>query len=95
MKKCYYKPTRSAPRYFTPCDVARIAQNCIDDSGGDVTPLILMAVVGKQLGFTHIATSVIVNRDTAERSPESKLVRLLEQVRDELDKVLRALGLDV
>lgn len=53
VKKVYYKPTRSSPRYFKPCDVARIAWNCFDD-GMVSDPNVLLACVAKRLGFTHI-----------------------------------------
>jgi len=52
-KKVYYKPNRSAPRYFKPCDVARIAWNCFDDGMVD-DPNVLLACVAKRLGFSHI-----------------------------------------
>ena len=36
-----------SPRYFKPCDVARIAQNCVDDN--DIPPEVVIACVAKKL----------------------------------------------
>jgi hypothetical protein len=90
---CYNKPNRKAKRFFKPCDVARIAQNCIDDSNGTVTPAQLLATVAKQLGYTHI--SVAVKKGTVlEPSRESQLVDILEKMRDGLNEFLRKFGIE-
>lgn len=50
---CRYYPTRTYKRYFKPCDVARIAENCMLDNAG-LDPNVLLSCVAKRLGFTHI-----------------------------------------
>ena len=52
---CFYRPKRSKKRFFSVCDVARIAQNVVDDNGE--APEVVMAYVARQLGFTHISLS--------------------------------------
>lgn len=52
-KKTYYKPNRSVPRYFKPCDVARAAYNCHTDTGNDRIEIIRCVVKG--LGFEYVA----------------------------------------
>ena len=52
---CRKKPNRSAPRFFSPCDVARIARNCVDDR--NLRPEEVLACVAKGLGFTHVSLS--------------------------------------
>ena len=86
-------PTRKQKRYFQPCDVARIAQNCVDDSNGTVTAAQLLATVAKQLGFTHI--SVAIKKDQVlEPSSESQLVTILENMRDSINKFLKIFGIE-
>ncbi len=48
----YTRPCRSTPRYFKCCDVARIAQQCVNDTGESREAL--MAAVAKQLGFPKV-----------------------------------------
>lgn len=52
-RKTYYKPNRSAPRYFKPCDVARAAYNCHVDNSIDRIEIIRCVVKG--LGFEFVA----------------------------------------
>jgi len=52
-KKCYYKPNRSSPRYFSACDAGRIAQQVVDDRL--IPKEIVLACVAKALGFTTIS----------------------------------------
>lgn len=52
-KKTYYKPNRSVPRYFKPCDVSRAAYNCHTDTGADRIEIIRCVVKG--LGFEYVA----------------------------------------
>ena len=54
-ENCKKKPNRTKRRYFTECDVSRIAQNCVDDTG--TTPEELLACIAKHFGFTHISMS--------------------------------------
>lgn len=42
------------PHFFSPCDVARIADNCVKDTGAE--PLEVLFCVAKKLGFSFIAT---------------------------------------
>jgi hypothetical protein len=53
--KCYNKPNRKNPRYFSACDCARIAKQVIQDR--NLTPEQVLACVAKNLGFTHISLS--------------------------------------
>lgn len=53
--KCYYKPNRTKPRYFSACDAARIAKQVVDDRG--LTPEQVLACIAANLGFTHISMS--------------------------------------
>ena len=43
------------PRFFKPCDVARIARNCVSDN--NLTEEEVLACVAKGLGFSHISLS--------------------------------------
>jgi len=94
-KKCYNKPDRKNPRYFKPCDVARIAQNCVEDN--NYPPELVLAYVAKYLGFSHIALQQRKGIDVSDerRSGDSALLRQLEEFRDSLDKFLKRIGLDV
>jgi len=56
-KKCYYKYPRNPPRYFKPCDVARIAQNCVQDND-NIGRAHVLACVANALGFDHICLSL-------------------------------------
>ena len=89
---CYIRPNRKRPRYFKPCDVARIAQNCLDDSDGSVTAEQLLAVVAKQLGFTHISLSV--DPRSVDDKSTSLLIDKLEAMRDSLNRFLKKFGID-
>lgn len=95
--KCYNKPNRKRKRVFMPCDVARIAEYCYDDNNQTVTRELILALVAKRLGFTHIAVKKenvgVVEPTLAER--QSPLLSALESVRDAIDNILRKLGLDV
>lgn len=53
--KTYNKPNRSKPRYFSACDVSRIALQVVDDRG--LTPEQVLACIAKNLGFSHISLS--------------------------------------
>jgi len=52
-KVCFTRPNRSKPRLFTVCDVARIAQQVVDDQ--NEPPEVVLAYVARQLGFSHIS----------------------------------------
>jgi len=52
-KVTVYRPNRTNSRYFTPCDVARIAWNCFDDTGSSKKEII--ACVAKRFEFQVIA----------------------------------------
>lgn len=52
--KVYNKPNRTKPRYFSPCDVARVAFNCVDDTGADRE--LVLACVAEKLGLDFVAT---------------------------------------
>jgi len=62
---CKYKPNRSKPRYFKPCDVARIAWNCWDDEQVS-DPNVLLACIAKRLGFE----SIVLHPDYEDRYDE-------------------------
>jgi hypothetical protein len=53
--KCYDKPNRTKPRFFSSCDAARIARNVVIDT--DQTPEQVLACIAKGMGFTHISLS--------------------------------------
>lgn len=50
---------RGKPRYFSACDVARVARNAVDDRG--YTPESVLACTAKGLGFTYLG----LGKDTA------------------------------
>ena len=71
--KCYVKPVRSQPRYFSTCDVARIAKNAVDDNG--IPPEIVLACVARRLGFkTMRVKKVSVRQSFVAPVPQSAVV---------------------
>ena len=52
---CRYRPNRSKKKFFSPCDVARIARNCVEDNS--LRPEEVLACIAKGLGFTHVSLS--------------------------------------
>jgi len=79
-------------RGYTPCACVRICKYCLADNP-DVTPAQLLATIAKSMGFQSIALPQA--RTQNETAGQSGLVRALESVRDQLDRFLRLLGLDV
>lgn len=63
-KKCYYKPNRTKPRYFKPCDVTRIAQNCVKDN--KLPPQEVLACVALGLGFKYVALDRVKQDETVD-----------------------------
>jgi len=93
-KVCRYKPNRTKKRYFKPCDVSRIAKNCVQDN--NLPPELVLAYVARGLGFTHIALhrrDEEINTDDGV-SRVSKLVEQLEEIRDALNKFLKGFGIE-
>lgn len=106
--KCYNKPNRKQPRFFTACDAARIAQQVVDDRG--LTPEQVLACIAKNLGFTHISLSrqavvegslvplggILVRLSIASLG---QLLRLLRQLKDFITSkeglLILAKGLDL
>jgi len=82
MRKCYYKPNRTKKRYFKPCDVARIARNCVDDNEG-VTNIITLACVARGLGFKRLCLS---EKQIAEAKEYKKKVDLEAKKAEDLQK---------
>ena len=90
--KCVYKRKK---RVFKPCDVVRIADNCVKDNQG-VNSELIMALLAKHYGYKYIALRKIDKvRDEIERKEVSGLIGWLESTRDKIDQVLRNVGLDV
>jgi len=97
-KVCKYIPNRSKPRLFTPCDVARIARNAVED--GRLRPEEVLACVAKGLGFTHISlsrTGTTVNSSVSLSKSQinlakSLLSRILTLLRDRLPSVAKIVG---
>lgn len=88
-RKCYIKPNRKKPRYFKPCDVARVAKNCVQDN--DLPAELVLAYVARGLGFTHIA---LHKRDEEFNTDDGKarvssLVKQLEEFREVLNEFLK------
>jgi len=54
-----YKPTRSTPRYFKPCDVARIARNVRDDN--QITPDEILLCTA--LGLDYYGVAILKTED--------------------------------
>ena len=83
---CRYKPTRTYKRYFKPCDVARIAANCLDDNP-DLDVNVLLACVAKRLGFE----SIVLHPENNDRYAEYLAIeeeldgKSIEQIRKEKD----------
>jgi len=75
--KTYYKPIRSSPRYFSTCDVGRVAYNCRQDTGAGNNEI--MRCVAKALGEEYFAAKKI-KQTRAER-----INRLIELVGSGLD----------
>lgn len=83
---------RTTKRVYKPCDVSRIAIYCLNDNPS-VTSDQLLACIAKRMGYTHIATAKVT--DKLEPSKVSPLVQKLESLRDVIDGILRAWGVDV
>lgn len=86
-EKCYNKPNRTARRYFSACDAARIARQVVQDDK-ETTPEEVLACIAKGFGFTHISLSRIrvvesaVNLDKRAILPLLKgLMKLIEKGR--------------
>lgn len=94
--KCYIKPDRKKKRVFMPCDVARIAEYCFDDNNQDIPRELILALVAKRLGFTHISLHRRDSKDgnALEPSKYSTLVKKLEDVRGVLNDLLRKFGIE-
>lgn len=84
--KTYYKPTRSRPRYFSPCDVARISFNCVDDT--DATIQEVMLCIAKRFKFEAIALP------TSERDLPDNFEKITQSITDLTNKVLK-LAIDI
>lgn len=71
--KCYVKPVRSQPRYFSTCDVARIAKNAVDDNG--IPPELVLACVARKLGLkTMRVKKVATQQSFVAPVPQSAVV---------------------
>ena len=55
-KVCIERPNRTNKRYFTSCDVARIAREVVRDDP-QTTPEEVLACIAKGFGFTHVSLS--------------------------------------
>ena len=97
-KICRYKPNRSQPRLFRPCDVARIARNCVEDNR--LRPEEVLACVAKGMGFTHVSLSRSEETVQAGISlkkgqidlVKSLLNRILNTVKDRLPELAKGIG---
>lgn len=89
------KRYKRKPRVFKPCDVVRIADNCVKDNL-NVDSELIMALLAKHFGYKFVALRKIdIVRDEVERKQTSDLLDWLESTRDEIDKWLRRIGVDV
>jgi hypothetical protein len=101
--KCFNKPNRKNPRYFSMCDAARVAREVVRTHPED-TPEEVLACIARGLGFTHISLShprmmeSFVGPGTVELLPgglvkATSLVRLLVARYAWAAKAATALGL--
>jgi hypothetical protein len=88
-KVTYYRPNRKKPRYFKPCDVARIAKNCVQDN--ELPAELVLAYVARGLGFTHISLHKREEEFDTDDGVQrvSGLVKELEEMREILNAFLK------
>jgi len=81
MQKCYNKPNRSRPRYFSSCDAARIARQVTQDDP-EVTPEEVLACIAKGFGFSHISLSrlSVVESVSLSKIPIKPILTILEKL---------------
>lgn len=82
----YDKVVRSdprSPRYFKACDVARIAQNCVEDTG---TPeYVVMACVAKRLGYQRVWVEDMLDAlHSDEYSIKDEIERFYQETRADI-----------
>jgi hypothetical protein len=101
---CTTVPNRKKPRYYVPCDVARIARYCLQDNP-DVSPIQLLAVVAKGIGFTKVAVENSVKtrvptivgeqaKEEAAAHEPGSLIKNIEKIRDIVNKILLLFGIE-
>jgi hypothetical protein len=100
---CTTVPVRKNPRFFRPCDVARIARYCLQDNP-DVSPLQLLAVVAKGIGFDKIAVEQVKSTDPKIVGDQAKeeafqhepvpIIKAVEKLRETINKLLLLLGIE-
>lgn len=84
-QKCYFKPNRTAKRYFSACDAARIARQVVQDDP-ETTPEEVLACIAKGFGFTHISLSRIRVVESAVNLDKKAILPLLKGLMKIIEK---------